>query len=171
MLHADMKRYAENMQFEEAQKRKLSLEALESLSSMQVVRDGVKGNYFVIQLLEKYDKYYVGIIQILDGKIVKYENMEIENKLEQSASAILTNIVEKYWVENTTIPRLVFLLPQKIDVFHTEIVYEIPEMGAKYELLKLCYKNIYEYAHKKHLQCLSTKAFSKKTMQHILTLL
>jgi excinuclease UvrABC nuclease subunit len=37
-----MKRFAENLQFEEAQKRKLSLEALSSLDTLQVVRDGVK---------------------------------------------------------------------------------------------------------------------------------
>jgi excinuclease UvrABC nuclease subunit len=39
MLKADMKRFADNLQFEEAQKRKISLEALESLDSMQIVRD------------------------------------------------------------------------------------------------------------------------------------
>jgi excinuclease UvrABC nuclease subunit len=59
MLQEDMKRYADNMQFEEAQKRKISLEALESLDSMQIVRDGVKGDFMVIQILEKYENIYV----------------------------------------------------------------------------------------------------------------
>jgi len=48
---------------------------------------------------------------------------------------------------------------------------EVPEMGVKYELLKLCYKNLYEFAHKKHMDKLSTKSFSKKAMLDILKLL
>jgi len=36
------------------------------------------------------------------------------------------------------------------------------------ELLKLCYKNIYEYAHKKYMDSLSTKSFSKVTMKNLL---
>ena len=52
-----------------------------------------------------------------------------------------------------------------------EIVQESPQIGPKFELLKLCYKNIYEYAHKKYLASLSTKSSSKKTMQNILSLL
>jgi hypothetical protein len=51
--------FAKELKFEDAQKRKLSLEALESLDTLQVVRDGVKGNYFVIQILEKYDHIYL----------------------------------------------------------------------------------------------------------------
>ena len=38
-------------------------------------------------------------------------------------------------------------------------------------MLKLCYKNIYEYAHKKHLASLSTKGFTKKTMYSLLEIL
>jgi excinuclease ABC subunit C len=38
-------------------------------------------------------------------------------------------------------------------------------------LLDLCYKNIYEYAYKSHIDSLSTKWFTKQTMQNILDLL
>jgi len=34
--------YAKNLEFEQAQKCKISLEALESLDTNQIVRDGVK---------------------------------------------------------------------------------------------------------------------------------
>ena len=35
----------------------------------------------------------------------------------------------------------------------------------------LCYKNIYEYAHKKYLDGLSTKSFTKKNMVNLLEIL
>jgi len=76
-LIADMKRFASNLQFEEAQKRKLSLEALDSLDTLQVVRDWVRGDYFIIQILKKYDNTYVWVIEIQDSKISAYENYEI----------------------------------------------------------------------------------------------
>jgi hypothetical protein len=47
-------------------------------------------------------------------------------------------------------------------------IVEYPKIGDKIELLKLCYKNIYEYAHKRHMESLSTKSFTKKTQQELL---
>jgi excinuclease UvrABC nuclease subunit len=100
MLKSDMRRFANNQQFEEAQKRKVSLEALESLDSMQIVRDGVKGEFIIIQILEKYENLYVGIIDIKDSKISAYENYEVKNMLDDSVQDILRNIVEQKWAAN-----------------------------------------------------------------------
>jgi len=35
----------------------------------------------------------------------------------------------------------------------------------------MCYKNLYEFAYKKHIASLSTKSFTKSTMKNILELL
>ncbi len=167
-LVSDMKRFAANLQFEEAQKRKLSLEALDSLDTLQVVRDWVRWDYFIIQILKKYDNTYVGVIEIQDSKISAYENYEIDNKLDDSAQEILSSIVEQKWVENRERKWLVFILPEHIDLENPEIKIETPQIWGKMELLKLCYKNIYEYAHKKYMDSLSTKSFSKATMKNLL---
>lgn len=164
----DMKRFAENLQFEEAQKRKLSLEALESLDTLQVVRDGVKWDFFIIQILQKYDNSYVWIIEIQDSKISAYENYQIENNLEDTPEKILLSIVEKKWVEHRERKGIIFIVPENLKQENTEIKIEVPQMWAKMDLLKLCYKNIYEYAHKKHMDSLSTKSFSKSTMENLL---
>lgn len=167
-LRTDMKRYADNLQFEQAQKCKISLEALESLDTLQVVRDWVKWDYLIVQIIEKYENIYVWIIDVQDSKISGYENYEINNILEESSHDILKNIIEQKWVENRERKWLSFILPENISDVSDEILYEVPQMGAKFELLKLCYKNIYEYAHKKYIDSLSNKSFSKKTMQILL---
>lgn len=168
----EMLQLAKTLHFEEAQKRKLSLEALESLETLQVVRDGVKGNYFVVQVLEKYEHMYIGVIEIFEGKIIHFENYEIENILEESSSTIVQNFVEQKWAESEEKRKYTFLLPSVLPTdISPEIIQEIPQIWPKFELLKLCYKNIYEYAHKKYLASLSTKSFSKKTMQNIIQLL
>ena len=170
-LKQEMLKHAENQEFEEAQKRKVSLEAIESLDTLQVVRDGVKWEFIVIQVLEKYDNTYVWIIDIKDSKIVGYENYEVDNILEMESQSILSNIIEQKWVENRERKWLSFIMPEEIENNNPEIKYEVPHIGTKLELLKLCYKNIYEYAHKKHMDSLSTKSFSKKTMQSLLDIL
>jgi len=167
----DMKRFASNLQFEEAQKRKLSLEALESLDTLQVVRDWVRWDYFILQILSKYDSTYVWIIEIQDSKISAYENYEIDNKLDDTPRDILLSIIEQKWVENQDRKWLSFIVPEYIEMENSEIKIEVPQIGWKMDLLKLCYKNIYEYAHKKYMDSLSTKSFTRGTMSHLLELL
>ena len=163
--------YAQKQEFEEAQKRKISLEALESLETLQIVRDGVRWDFIVIHILEKYDNIYIGTIDIRDSKIVAYANYEVENNLQESSQEILERFIEKKWIENMQRQGLIFLSPKEYKWEHSDIKIETPQLWAKFELLKLCYKNLYEYAHKKHLASLSTKSFSKKIMQNLLGIL
>jgi len=163
--------YAKNLEFEQAQKCKISLEALESLDTNQIVRDGVKWNYYILQVLEKYDKIFIGWIHIIEGKISAYENFEIENRLWEEKSEIMQSIIEQKWAEDENKQQITFIIPEAINTIPEVISYEIPQLWPKFELLKLCYKNIYEYAHKKYIDGLSTKSFTKGNMQHILELL
>lgn len=170
-LKWEMQTLATQQLFEEAQKRKLALEALDALDTYQVVRDGVRGNFFVLQVLEKYEKNYLWIIEIENGKIAGYENTEIENQLQYSSQEVMQGIVEKLWVENRHKENLSFILPTQIWDHLADISCEVPELWSKYELLKLCYKNIYEYAHKKHIDALSQRRFTKKNMKSLLKVL
>lgn len=172
-LKKEMLEMAEKMQFEEAAKRKVQIEAIESLDTLQVVRDGVKWDFIVLQVLEKFDKTYLWAIDIKDSKVTGYENYEVRNELWETAEEVLRDVIGQKWVENRHRKWLSFILPEAHDTesIADDIVYEVPQIGVKFELLKLCYKNIYEYAHKKHIDSLSTKSFSKQTMQNLLELL
>jgi len=171
-LKNEMIELAGKQEYEEAQKRKVSLEALESLNTLQVVRDGVKWDFIVIQILEKYDNLYLWAIDIKDSSISWYENYQVENKLEDSKEDILKNFIEQKWSENRERKNLIFLSPEEYpELTEIWIQIETPKLWWKFELLKLCYKNLYEYAHKKYMDSLSTKSFSKKTMQNLLDIL
>lgn len=171
-LRAEMYQFAKNHAFEEAAKRKHALEALESLDTLQVVRDGVKWEYIVVQILEKYDNLYIGLIDIRDSKISWYENYQVDNVLEESKDEVLENFIASRWSENRERKNLIFLAPDRYESLEKLwIEIETPQLWWKFELLKLCYKNLYEYAHKKYMDSLSTKSFSKKTMQNLIDLL
>lgn len=163
-----MKSEAKKMEFEQAAKTRDDMASLKILQENQVVRDFVNGDFDVVNIIEKYAKNYVGCIEIRDSKIIGFFNYEIETHLEETQEEILTNFVEQKYAESFEKRKPIFILPSPLENLTQEIKTEIPKIGGKMDMLKLCYKNIYEYAHKKHLASLSTKGFTKKTMQELL---
>ncbi|MDC0506238.1 excinuclease ABC subunit UvrC [Candidatus Gracilibacteria bacterium] len=170
-LESRMSSYAKNLQFEQAGETKKYLESIESLKTTQVVRDGIKGNFDIVNYIDKYNKCYLGLIKIRDSKIIGYFNFEVENKLDEDKYSIISQFISSRYAENISEENKVsYLVPDKINTGLNDIdnLIENPKAGAKHDLLKLCYKNIYEYAHKKHLDSLSTKSFTKKNMLNLL---
>jgi excinuclease ABC subunit C len=170
-LEEKMKREAKNLEFEQAAKTRDDRESLKILQENQIVRDFVSGDFDIVNIIEKYEKTYVWCIEIRDSRIIGFFNYESEYHLEETQEEILQSFVEQRFAENYEKRKPIFILPYALKNLSSEIRSEIPKIGGKLDMLKLCYKNIYEYAHKKHIDSLSTKGFTKKTMLNILTLL
>ena len=166
--------HAERLEFEEAQKCKETLTALNDLESYQVVQTEVRGNYVAVQFLEKYDSLFAWVSIIEDSKLISYESYEFEHSEMEDRAWLKQALFEEILVRlYASYPhtKFRFLLSEASNPEIIPLEYEIPEIWAKYDVMKLCYKNIYEFAQKKHLASLSTKAFSKQTMRNILSLL
>ena len=167
-----MQDFAKNLQFEEAQKIKTQIESLESLDISQNIRDKITGNHDVIHYLEKYEHIYIWVIEIRDGKILWYQTFEIENKLEEDKQQIVKEFIEKKYVEHLEEKEKInFILPFEIQDLLCEISFELPQVWPKKEILQMVYKNVYEHAHKKYINSLSTKWFTKSTMENLLKVL
>ena len=173
-LKVKMHEYAKKLEFEKAAETKKYIESIESLEASQIVRDGIKWNYDIINHIEKYEKNFIWLIEIRDSKITGYYNYEIQTPLWESKKELIKNFIETRYSQylESEETRVSFIVPIDVDIDTSLwIDIEIPKIWNKADLLKLCYKNIYEYAHKKHLASLSTKAFTKKTMKELLSLL
>lgn len=171
-LREKMQDFAKNLQFEEAQKIKIQIESLESLDISQNIRDKITGNHDVIHYLEKYEHIYIWVIEIRDGKILWYQTFEIENKLEEDKRQIVKEFIEKKYVEHLEEKEKInFILPFEIQDLLAEISFELPQVWPKKEILQMVYKNVYEHAHKKYINSLSTKWFTKSTMENLLKVL
>jgi len=87
----------------------------------------------------------------------------------------LAFFIEQTYLENAT--PITILLPKEILSLEGEVIdalkikLEYPMIGDKHDLLKLAYKNAFEYAYRKHLESLSVKGFTKKDMLELLSLL
>jgi excinuclease UvrABC nuclease subunit len=64
-----MKESAEKLDFEKAQSLKNDILSIKSLESNQIVRDGIAGDCDVLHFIEKYDKTYIGKIEIIASRI------------------------------------------------------------------------------------------------------
>ncbi|QFR39324.1 excinuclease ABC subunit UvrC [Candidatus Gracilibacteria bacterium 28_42_T64] len=168
-IEEKMKSHAKELNFEEAQKAKEQIESIKSLEINQNVRDAVQGDYNVIHYLEKFDSFYIGLIEIRDSKITGFNNFEISAKLGETKEELLKIFIENRYISDREEKiKCSYILPIKLDDILEDIKIELPKKGAKLELLQLTYKNIYEYAYKKYLNSLSTKGFTKATMKNLL---
>lgn len=171
-LKIKMQDFAKNLQFEEAQKIKIQIESLQSLDISQNIRDKITGNHDVVHYLEKYDHIYVWVIEIREWKILWYQTFEIENSLQEKKQQIVKEFIEKKYVEYLQDKEKInFILPFEIPELIEAIDYELPQVWPKKEILQMAYKNVYEHAHKKYINSLSTKWFAKSTMQNLLEIL
>lgn len=170
LLEIKMKNKASELKFEEANKLKLDIESIKILEENQIVREWVDWDYNIITIVEKFEKNYIWMIEIKNSKIIWFYNFDIKNNLKENKEELIKNIVENNWSEENN-NKITYIIPFNINFWEIDIKYEIPKIGTKKELLELCYKNIYEYATKSHINSLSTKWFTKKTMQNLLKIL
>ena len=177
-LREKMMNFARNQEFERANIIKKQIESIEALNEKQIVREGIIWDFNVINYLEKYDKIFIWKIEIRDSKIIWFYPYEIENNLWESIEKILENFVKQEYLnsilENSDTKKPTLIISKKIELkekIFEKIKIEVPKKWTKLDLLKMCYKNIYEFAYKKHLASLSTKRFTKQTMKNLLHIL
>lgn len=177
-LKEQMMKYAQNHEFERADILKKQIESIEILNEKQIVREWVSWDYNVINYIEKFDNIYIWLIKIRNSKIIWFYPYEIENNLEEDIDYILNNFIQKIYLnsilENSESKKPILLISKQIKLqenIFSKIRIENPKKWTKLDLLKMAYKNIYEYAYKKHLDSLSVKNFTKQTMKNILDLL
>ena len=177
-LREQMMEFAMNHEFERADIIKKQIESIEILDEKQIVREWVIWDYDVVNYLEKFDKIFIWKIEIRNSKIIWFYPFEIENKLEENLDSILENFVKNNYLnsilENPESKKPILIISKKIEIkekIFSKIRVENPKKWTKNDLLKMCYKNLYEFAYKKHIASLSTKSFTKTTMKNLLEIL
>jgi len=167
-LDKNMRDEAKKLNFEEAQKIKDSISSIESLNIKQNLRENIKWNLKFINYIEKFDNFYIWVIDMEDSKIIWYNNIIVENNLNENKEEIIKNFIENDYINND-FKNLKYIVPFSIDSLK-EINIEVPDIWTKYNLLKLAYKNIYDFAYKKYLSNLQTKGFLKTHMINLLNI-
>ena len=130
---------ADRLDFEEAQKQKSKIEILTNYQSKSAVVSATISNVDVCSVISDEQTAYVNYLHVAYGSIVRFHNMEIKKKLEESDEDVLRVVVVELRRRFASASKDV-ILPVSIDL-GDDIRVNVPKKGEKKKLLDLSLRN------------------------------
>lgn len=135
----NMRIYAQDLQFEAAQKMKEKIEILENYQSKSTIINPKISNIDVFSIVSDQSAAFVNFLQIINGSIIKSHTFEIKKKLNEPDSEILPLIIidlkDRFQLNS----------PEIIVPFFIELPYNckitVPQLGDKKQILELSIRN------------------------------
>ncbi|MBU3820830.1 excinuclease ABC subunit UvrC [Flavobacteriaceae bacterium XHP0103] len=138
-----MKQYAEEMRFEEAQKIKEKIEVLENYQAKSTIVNPKISNVDVFSIVSDESYGYVNFLQLSYGSIIRSHTLEIKKKLDEADEALLelaiTEIRQRFHSKSKEI-----YVPFKVDLGEA-VKVTVPKLGDKKHILDLSERNAKYY--------------------------
>lgn len=140
---AQMRQFAEDLQFEDAQRVKEKIDVLENYQAKSTVVNPKINNVDVFSIVSDESYAYVNYLQISFGSIIRSHTLEIKKKLEETDKELLElAVVELRQRFNSQCKEL--YVPFKIEV-EEGIKLHIPKAGDKKKILEMSIRNAKYY--------------------------
>ncbi|TXG36927.1 excinuclease ABC subunit UvrC [Seonamhaeicola maritimus] len=140
---AQMKQYAEDMLFEDAQKIKEKIEVLENYQARSTIVNPKISNVDVFSIMSDETYGYVNFLQLSYGSIIRSHTLEIKKKLDETDKQLLelaiTEIRQRFHSNSKEI-----YVPFEVDL-GDKIKVTIPKLGDKKHILDLSLRNAKYY--------------------------
>ena len=134
-----MHNYADNMQFEDAQKIKEKIEILENYQAKSTVVNPKISNVDVFSIMSDESYGYINFLQLSYGSIIRSHTLEIKKKLNETNKELLklavTEIRQRFHSKSKEI-----YVPFKINIGE-DIKVTVPKLGDKKHILDLSLRN------------------------------
>lgn len=140
-LEAQMKTYASQLEFEQAEEVKIKLEQLNSFYNKSVVVNPKLKSLFVIGLVSTDKKAFVNFLQVKNGSITQSKSIEIKKQLEENdADLVITSVAQL--IDNIdTLDQITILSNLEVTDPPSPIDVEVPKIGDKRKLVEMAIKN------------------------------
>ena len=138
-----MKAFAEDMEFEAAQKVKEKIDVLENYQSKSTILNPKLSNIDVFSIVSDEAMAYVNFLQISHGAIVRSHTMEIKKKLEETDEEILELAVVELRERFKLLSREI-ILPFPLSLGEN-LKITVPQLGDKRQILNLSIRNAKYY--------------------------
>ncbi|SFC93442.1 excinuclease ABC subunit UvrC [Algibacter pectinivorans] len=136
---AQMREYADNMEFELAQKIKEKVEVLENYQAKSTIVNPKISNVDVFSIMSDESYGYVNFLQLSYGSIIRSHTLEIKKKLDETDKELLelsiTEIRQRFNSNSKEI-----YVPFKVDLGE-DLKVTIPKLGDKKHILDLSLRN------------------------------
>ncbi|MDP5157475.1 MAG: excinuclease ABC subunit UvrC [Flaviramulus sp.] len=134
-----MRDFADNMQFEEAQKIKEKVEVLENYQSKSTIVNPKISNVDVFTIISDESYGYINFLQLSYGSIIRSHTLEIKKKLDETDKELLelaiTEIRQRFHSKSKEI-----FVPFQVDLGE-DIKVTVPQLGDKKHILDLSLRN------------------------------
>jgi excinuclease ABC subunit C len=138
---AEMKHYAANLQFEEAENVRKKIDYLENYQSRSIVVNTALGDVDVFSIQQQNESIYVNYLQVQSGSIVQTKTIKVEAHLDESLQEVLEfTIGQLRTTFNSEAAEIV--VPFAIDYPELHVMITVPKAGDKKKLLELSEKNV-----------------------------
>ncbi|MDP2161361.1 MAG: excinuclease ABC subunit UvrC, partial [Flavobacterium sp.] len=134
-----MNAFANNMQFEEAQKTKEKIEVLENYQAKSTILNPKISNIDVFSIVSDETMAYVNFLQISHGAIIRSHTLELKKKLDETDEELLELAVVELR-ERFHLTSKELILPFELD-FGDKIKVTVPQLGDKKQILELSQRN------------------------------
>ena len=139
----EMKTASGSLHFEKAQKAKEKIELLENYQAKSTVVNSKLNNIDVFSIISDSSHAYVNHLQVAFGRIVRFHNVEIKKKLEETDKELLlmtlVNLREKFSSKNNTVISNI-----KFDTI-LDLKFIFPKAGDNKKLLDLSVRNATQF--------------------------
>ena len=138
-----MKQYAANLQFEDAQRIKEKIEALENYQSKSTIVNPNINNVDVFSVISDESYGYVNFLQLSFGSIIRSHTLEVKKKLDETDAQLLELCVMELRQRFNSQSKEVYV-PFTINV-EAGVKLHIPKLGDKKKILDLSIRNAKYY--------------------------
>ncbi|GAA3775400.1 excinuclease ABC subunit UvrC [Corallibacter vietnamensis] len=138
-----MKTYAEDLQFEEAQKIKEKIEVLENYQAKSTIVNPKISNVDVFTIVSDESYGYINFLQVSYGSIIRSHTMEIKKKLQETDAELLELAITELRQRFNSKSREIYV-PFKVDLGKS-VKVTVPKLGDKKHILDLSLRNAKYY--------------------------
>lgn len=139
-LKGKMTQYAEDLEFEKAQKVKNKLQTLENYQSKSTVVHPSITNVDVYSIVSDESYAYVNFFNIVNGAIIRSHTSEIKKKLDESDAEILEEAIIELRKRFPTDVKEIYL-PFELDMKIPDVKMTVPLIGDKKRIVELSERN------------------------------
>ncbi len=143
LFKKQMHQFADNLLYEDAQKVKEKIDALENYQSRSMVVHPTITNVDVFSIISDESYAYVNYLQVSYGAIIRSHTLEIKKKLDETDEALLELSVVEIRQRFNSLSKEVFV-PFKISI-EEGVKLHIPKAGDKKKILDLSTRNAKYY--------------------------
>jgi len=164
-LQSQMKKYASELKFEEAQRIKEKLEILSKYRSKSVVVNTSVRNVDVFGCSIEGGSMYVSYIKVVSGAIVQSWSVELKMRMEEERESLLSTAVTeiRQRVSSDSPEAIVPFLP---DIRLDNVKYTVPQRGDRHKLLELANRNAVFFRLEREKK-VSEKSKENRTLQNL----